>query len=280
MTPSDAGSGLTQSARILQQQARAQRAFNVQVVISWFILLGLLLFLFSGLVIDLGPIHIQTIKLDTEFIQTWIGFITAGVPQTLLISFLAIIFASILALLTALARLSRIPPVYALATFYTSLIRGTPLLVQIFFFFLVLPELGIVLPGFAAGVIALSLNYGAYMSEIFRAGIISVGKGQREAAFALGMTNRQMLRRIVLPQALRVVVPPVGNEFIAMLKDSSLVSATGFVQELLWRATKVGRANFHSLEALLIAALWYWGMTIIFTYLQARLEQRTARGDR
>ena len=142
-----------------------------------------------------------------------------------------------------MGRLSRIAPLYALSTFYVSLIRGTPLLLQIFFFFLALPQLGIVLPGFVAGIIALSLNYGAYMSEIFRAGIQGVGKGQREAALALGMTQGQMMRRIVLPQALRFVIPPVGNEFIAMLKDSSLVSTTGFVQDILWRAQKVGRAR-------------------------------------
>ena len=88
------------------------------------------------------------------------------------------------------------------------------------------------------------------------------------------------MRRIVLPQALRLVVPPTGNEFIAMLKDSALVSATGFVQEIMWRSVKVGRANFRGLEALVIAAMWYWLMTIIFTALQARLERYMARGER
>ena len=111
---------------------------------------------------------------------------------TLQICFISIICASILALLTALGRLSRFAPFYALSTFYVSLIRGTPLLLQIFFFFLALPQLGIVLPRHVGrGIIALSLNYGAYMSEIFRAGIQSVSKGQREAALALGMTQGQ-----------------------------------------------------------------------------------------
>ena len=118
------------------------------------------------------------------------------------------------------------------------------------------------------------------MSEIFRAGLSSVGRGQREAAIALGMTPSQMMRRIVLPQALRFALPPTGNEFIAMLKDSALVSATGFVHELMWRATKVGRAQFHSLEALIIAAVFYWIMTLAFTSLQSRLEAYMARGDR
>src|SRR3989337_3787905 len=120
--------------------------------------------------------------------------------------------------------------------------------------------MGIVLSGRGAGVLALGLNYGAYMSEIFRAGILSVGKGQREAALALGMTYTQMMKRIVLPQALRFAIPPTGNEFIAMLKDSALVSATGFVHEILWRAPTVGRANFRNLQALIIAAVFYWVM--------------------
>jgi polar amino acid transport system permease protein len=148
------------------------------------------------------------------------------------------------------------------------------------FFFLALPQLGVQLPGLWAGVLALGLNYGAYMSEIFRAGILSVSKGQREAALALGLTYGQTMRRIILPQALRFAIPPTGNEFIAMLKDSALVSATGFVHEIMWRATRVGRANFRNMEALIIAAVFYWVMTLIFTGVQGRLERYMARGDR
>jgi len=185
-----------------------------------------------------------------------------------------------LALLTALGRLSTFPPIYALSTFYVSLIRGTPLYLQIFFFFLALPQLGIILPGLWAGVLALGLNYGAYESEVFRAALSSVGKGQREAAMAIGMTQRQMMMRVVLPQALRFAIPPMGNDYISMLKDSALVSATGFVHELMWRATKVGRATFHNLEALIMAAVFYWIMTLIFSYFQGRLEANMAKGDR
>jgi len=182
--------------------------------------------------------------------------------------------------LGALGRLSRVPPAYALATFYTSLIRGTPLLLQIIFIFLALPQLGIVLSGIWAGVLALGINYGAYMTEIMRAGIQSVGIGQREAALAIGMNQSQIMRRIVLPQAMRLVIPPIGNEFIAMLKDTALISVTGFAWETLWRAQKVGRANFRSLEALLIAAVFYWIITIIFSAVQARIEASLAKGDR
>ncbi|MBL8051289.1 MAG: amino acid ABC transporter permease [Anaerolineales bacterium] len=197
-----------------------------------------------------------------------------------MISVLSISFAIILALLAALGRLSKFPPIYALSTFYVSLIRGTPLYLQIFFFFLALPQLGIILSGLVSGVLALGLNYGAYMSETFRAGLSSVGKGQREAAMALGMTPTQMMRRIVLPQALRFAIPPMGNDFISMTKDSALVSATGFVHELMWRATKVGRASFNSLEALIMAAMFYWVLTLILTYFQGKLEARLSKGDR
>lgn len=268
------------SQRILLEQERAMRTFRLKAVISWLVLAGLILFLFSGVKTTIAGITFRAIELDLDFIQRSAPLITSGVPVTLILSAVSIFFASILALLSALARLSRVAPLYALSTFYISLIRGTPLLVQIFFFFLALPQLGIVLPGFLAGVMALSLNYGAYMSEIFRAGIESVEHGQREAALALGMTNRQVLRRIVLPQALRLVIPPTGNEFIAMLKDSALISVTGFVQEILWLAQKSGRREFRNMEALLIAALWYWVMTIIFTALQSRLERHMARGER
>ena len=217
--------GLSLTQLIVKEQEREQRVFRFKVIVSWIALFAILLFLFSGLHIG----DFRTIQLDGSFIQEWAPFISEGVVVTLEICFVSIFFASILALLAALGRLSHIAPLYALSTFYVSLIRGTPLLLQIFFFFLALPQLGIVLPGFVAGTIALSLNYGAYMSEIFRAGIQGVSKGQREAALALGMTSGQTMRRIVLPQAFRFVIPPVGNEFIAMLKDSSLVSTTGFV---------------------------------------------------
>jgi len=267
---------LSQAELLFEAQQRQSRSFRRNVGLSWGILLLILLYLFSGQ----DFLGIKTIDLDFEFIRDNIGFIAGGIPQTLWVSFLSIVLATVLALLAALGRLSTIPPLYALSTFYVSLIRGTPLYLQIFFFFLALPQLGIVLSGLFAGVLALGLNYGAYMSEIFRAGLASVGKGQREAAIALGMTPWQTMKRVVLPQALRFAIPPIGNDFIAMTKDSALVSATGFVHEVMWRATRVGRAQFHNLEALIIAALFYWMMTIILSYVQGIIETRLARGDR
>jgi polar amino acid transport system permease protein len=267
---------LTQAELLYEAQQRQVRNFRRNVILSWGILLLLLLYLFSGQ----SFLGTKTVTLDYEFIRNNIAFIAEGIPQTLLVSLLSISLATLLALLAALGRLSTIPPLYALSTFYVSLIRGTPLYLQIFFFFLALPQLGIVLSGMFAGVLALGLNYGAYMSEIFRAGLASVGKGQREAAIALGMTPWQTMKRVVLPQALRFAIPPIGNDFIAMTKDSALVSATGFVHEVMWRATRVGRQQFNSLEALIIAAIFYWIMTIILTYAQGIIETRLARGDR
>lgn len=267
---------LSQAELLYQQQQRKERHFRANVILSWAFLLGVLIYLFSGEKI----LGIKTIALNTEFIRNNMSFIARGVTETLTVSGLAITLAMVLALVAALGRLSTFPPFYALSTFYVSLIRGTPLYLQIFFFFLALPQLGIILTGLWAGVLALGLNYGAYMSEIFRAGLASVGKGQREAAIALGMTPRQTMQRVVLPQALRFAIPPIGNDFIAMTKDSALVSATGFVHEIMWRATKVGRAQFNNLEALIMAALFYWVMTLILSYVQSIIETRLSKGDR
>ena len=273
----DSQEAQSQAELLFALQQKKERQFRTNVAISWIILLITLLILFSGAKLPFG---IKTISLDSNFINENIRFIASGVGVTIGISILSIILATVLALLTALGRLSSFPPVYALSTFYVSLIRGTPLFLQLFFFFLALPQLGIILPGLWAGVLALGLNYGAYMSEIFRAGLSSVGKGQREAAMALGMTSNQIMRRIILPQALRFAIPPLGNDFIAMTKDTALVSATGFVHELMWRATKVGKAYFRSMEALIIAAIFYWIMTLILTSIQSRIEARLSKGDR
>lgn len=270
----------SQAELLYDAQVRKERHFRANVILSWGILVLILVLLFSGQEIKIGSYTFSTIKIDTEFILKEIDFIALGLGETIRISILSILLAMALALLAALGRLSTIPPIYALSTFYVSLIRGTPLYLQIFFFFLALPQLGIILSGTLAGVLALGLNYGAYMSEVFRAGLASVGKGQREAAMALGMTPNQTMRRVILPQALRFAIPPVGNEFIAMTKDSALVSATGFVHELMWRATKVGRAQFHNLEALIMAAIFYWVMTLALTYIQGKLESRLSKGDR
>ncbi|MEP7158719.1 MAG: amino acid ABC transporter permease [Chloroflexota bacterium] len=257
---------------LLDQISASQRArrrwFRGKFAIVWLILIGGLLAVLYG-----------TGNIDAEWFAIWGPYILEGTGTTLIICFTSIIFATGLALLGAFGRLSARPVIYSTASLYVSLVRGTPLLVQLYFIYYALPEVGIVLPGLVAGIIALSFNYGAYMTEIFRAGIQAVPVGQREAAEALGMPEWHIMRRIVLPQAIRIVIPAIGNEFIAMIKDSALVSTIS-VTEILWRARRVGTREFRTLQAMLLAALVYWVLTIIFSYFQERLERRMARGDR
>ncbi len=236
-------------------------------------------------VIGLGSQSLSVNTTSRPMLSVPIPFVE-GLGLTIGISLLSILFAMGLALLGALGRLSRFPPFYALATFYISLIRGTPLVVQIFFIFLALPQIGQALhvtwltwDPVPSGIFALSLNYGAYMTEIFRAGIQGIGKGQTEAAYALGMTASQTMQRVILPQAVRLIIPPVGNEFIAMLKDSSLVYIMG-VWEILFRAQKIGRQYFRSMETLFVAAIFYWILTMVLSAFQERLERRMSRGER
>jgi polar amino acid transport system permease protein len=217
--------------------------------------------------------------LDIAFMRKWLPFIMGGAGLTMFVSAMAIVLATVLALIGALGRLSNNPLANGISGFYISLIRGTPLLVQIFIWFLALPQLGLVLEPKLAGILALGVNYGAYMTEVFRAGIQAIGIGQYEAARALGMSAGQTLRRVVLPQAFRIVIPPIGNDFIAMMKDSALVSVIT-VQELTFRAQKIGRQNFRNLETFLIAAAFYWALTIIFQFFQGNLETYMARGER
>ena len=252
---------------------------RLSLLLWWGIWLLLLLLLFSGLQLTLGPIRLRTLTLDGEFIGRWWPFISRGVIITFQLAIVSIICATILAFLSALARLSRVAALNSLAGLYISLMRGTPLFLQFLFIYQALPQLGLVLSSFTSAVLALTLNYGAYMSEIFRAGIQAVSHGQTEAAHALAMTPWQTLRRIVLPQAFRIVIPDIGNQFIAMQKDTALASAIA-LEELMGRARQAGLPRQHFFEALVIAAAWYWLLTIVLTYFQSRLEHRLAQSDR
>jgi polar amino acid transport system permease protein len=257
----------------------ARIPFRLKLALVWGVILGLLVALFAAA------------GFDTDWMQDNASFIAKGITWTILIAILSILLASVLALLGALGRLSHNAIAVGVTGFYTSFFRGTPLIVQLFLIYLALPQIGLAFGDFwadlltlnvlTAGVIALGLNYGAYMTEIFRGGIQSVGHGQAEAAEALGMTYGQKMRRVILPQGLRVIIPPTGNEFIAMMKDTALVSFLGTTvaqMEIFRRAQLVGRADFRNLEALMIAALLYWGLTTIFQYYQVRLERRLSRG--
>jgi polar amino acid transport system permease protein len=161
---------------------------------------------------------------------------------------------------------------------YLWLFRGTPVLLQIVFAFNVLPSFGVVLPGYACAVLALGLNEAAYMAEIFRSGIGAIPAGQREAARSLGLAEWRIMRLIVLPQAIRIVVPAIGNQFISMLKLSALVSVIG-VRELLLIADQAAASNFRYLEALAAAGVYYLALTSLFVVVQHRIE-RALRRDR
>lgn len=231
-------------------------------------------------------------KFDSAWILKNVQFIAGGIRFTVLLAIISIVLACVFALIGALCRISTNPVLNGLAGFYTSFFRGTPLIVQLFLIYLALPQIAsglgnpsltklLTLSAFQAGVIGLGLNYGAYMTEIFRAGIQAVPHGQYEAADALGMTHRQRMRRVVLPQAFRIVIPPTGNEFIAMIKDTALVSFLGVAAsqaEIFRLASLAGKRDFKNLEALLVAAALYWVLTGILTFFQARLERRLARG--
>ncbi|HET8776299.1 MAG TPA: amino acid ABC transporter permease [Candidatus Limnocylindria bacterium] len=264
---------MADQAAIVGRIADARRAATLRwrsiFVIVWLaIIVGVILAL------------MQADAWDWDFVLTSGPVIVRdGVWVTVLLSVTSIFFATILALLGALGRISSNAILNAIASFYVSLVRGTPLLVQIFVIYFALPQLDIVLPAVVCGIIALSLNYGAYMTEIFRAGIQAVPRGQREAARALGMPEGRVFRRIVLPQAFRIVTPAIGNEFIAMLKDSALVSVIS-VHETLFLAQRLGRSALEPMTALLIAALVYWLLTIAFTFVQTWLERRLAESDR
>jgi polar amino acid transport system permease protein len=255
-------------ALIERTERRRQSSWRIRFVLMWIVI-----------VIALVAFVAVTVRLDARFVGGTVPFILQGVSTTLFISGASIALATVLAAAGALGRLSPNAFFNAAASFYVSFFRGTPLLLQILFLYIGLPQAGIVLPAIPTGILALGFNYGAYMTEIFRAGIEAVPSGQVEAAKSLGMNGRTTFRRIVLPQAFRIVTPAIGNDFIAMLKDSSLVSVIG-IQEILWRAQAAGRPTFQSMQTILVAALVYWTMTILFSVLQSRLERRMSVGDR
>ncbi len=215
--------------------------------------------------------------------------ILAGIVQTLLFTVLAMIISVIAGLALALMRLAANPVLSGFSSLYIWFFRGTPLLVQIIFWFniqLFIPSIRIgglhietnaVISAFTAAVLALSLNEAAYVAEIVRGGLLSVDRGQREAAAALGYTPGQAMRRTILPQAMRVIVPPIGNQTISMLKTTSLVSVVA-AQDLLTRAQNIYARNFLVIELLIVASIWYLVMTTVASVGQSFIERRLGRG--
>ncbi|MDF3868546.1 amino acid ABC transporter permease [Pseudomonas denitrificans (nom. rej.)] len=213
-----------------------------------------------------------------------------GLWLTCMIAVSAMLLGCVLGLMAALMRLSSNPLLQYPVRFYVWLMRGTPLLVQIVFLYTALAAGGIfrfedldlglfILPGnIQAAIIALGLNEGAYMAEIIRAGIGAVDKGQYEAGKSLGMTFPKLMRRIVLPQAFRVIVPPLGNEFNVMLKNTTLVSVIG-VQELLLSTQMVTSATFRVFELYLVVAIYFLALTTLWGFFQRWLEVRFGKSD-
>jgi len=262
---------------LLAHEQRDRLMMTLRVGVIWFMLLAIV------------TVGLLVVQFDLLYVLSHFNVVLTGLGYTLLVSFASVALASILAFLGALGRLSRNSIANGMAGFYVSLVRGTPLLIQVYIIYFALPRIGtylnahdlrffgqfFILPAIPSGILALGVNYGAYMTEIFRAGIQSTAHGQWEAAQSIGMTSWQTMRRVILPQAVRIIIPDIGNQFIAMQKDSSLVSFLG-VWEMTYLAREYGKNDSKFLEMLLVAALVYWALTIISSYLQQRLERSMA----
>ena len=192
----------------------------------------------------------------------------AGAWVTITVSLVAYALALIVGLVFGIARMSHFWPIKAVATVYVQFIRGTPLLLQLFFIYYVLPYGGIILSPFASGVSGLTLNYSAYMAEVFRSGVQAIPRGQREAGLSLGMSRRLLMRRIILPQAIRIVIPAIGNFFVSIFKDSALVSVIT-MRDLMFSGQLLASATFKHFEIFALVAVIYF----IISYPSAKLVE-------
>lgn len=215
-----------------------------------------------------------------DVVLDYLPMLVQGTKVTIQLTVMAVGIGTVIGLIISLLRLSRIKPLVLFAKVYTDFFRGTPLLVQIFLFYYGVPQLlGVQsFPRAISGIIALSLNSGAYVAEIFRAGIQSIHKGQTEAARSLGMTSAQAMRYVVLPQAFKRSIPPLGNEFIAMLKDSSLVSVIS-LQELMQTGRIIVGRSYRSFEPYIVVALIYLVMTLTISQFVSYLERMYGKDD-
>lgn len=214
-----------------------------------------------------------------EFFNDYLTFfprvLTKGAPMALLLTVIGIGFGTAIGIIAALMKISGNKILKAIADFYTWVFRGTPMMVQLYFLYFAMPSVGIYLSPLMSASIGLSLNIGAYMSEIIRGGIQAVDKGQFEAAHALGMTFGQTMKRVVIPQTVRIILPSVGNEFITLLKDTSLVAAITMT-EILKVTYEISSSTFKSMAAFAVAATIYLALTTVLTYLFGKLEKKLA----
>ncbi|MDA1741979.1 amino acid ABC transporter permease [Bacillus cereus] len=222
--------------------------------------------------------------LISDRLSTWIDIMqTSFMPMlkeavftTIPLTLITFIIGLILATLTALARISGSRILQWIARIYVSIIRGTPLLVQLFIIFYGLPTLNVEVEPYIAAVVGFSLNVGAYASEIIRASILSIPKGQWEAAYTIGMTYPQALKRVILPQATRVSIPPLSNTFISLVKDTSLASLI-LVTEMFRKAQEIAAMNYEFLIVYFEAGLIYWVICFLLSIVQQMLEKRSER---
>ena len=213
--------------------------------------------------------------MNLDYIFTIAPILLKASLKTLELTVFSVACGSLLGIFAALIKLQKNKVLYFIGYLYTWIFRGTPLILQIFFVYYGLPSLGIELNSLQGALIALSLNSGAYMAEIIRGGILSIDKGQFEAAKALGFTYSQTMRRIILPQTIKVIIPSVGNEFITMLKDTALVSVIA-MSELMRTAQTMYAAKF-SIEPFIVASIIYLLLTSVFTTAFSSVEKRLAK---
>ncbi|WP_369046008.1 amino acid ABC transporter permease [Sinomonas sp. P10A9] len=263
---------------------------------GWWIL-SVLVLLFAGGIVQM---LFTNPNLQWDVVAGWFfsQSIVFGLLRTLELTVLSMLFGILLGMLTAVMRLSPIRILSTVAWFYTWFFRGTPLLVQLIFWYnlaALFPTIDVGIPfigptiwagnanqivtPFMAALLGLALNEGAYMSEIVRGGILSVDQGQLEASVALGMRTSRALRRVILPQAMRVIVPPTGNQVIGMLKSTSLVSVTS-MPELLYSAQLVYNRTFQTIPLLIVASIWYLIVTSVLSIIQYYIERHYAKGGR
>jgi polar amino acid transport system permease protein len=212
--------------------------------------------------------------LDLEFLRVIFPLLIKGALITVELTVLAIVFGTIIGLFVALAKLSPLWPLRVLGNLYTWVLRGVPLLVQLYVLYYGLAQIGLIeLNAFTAAVLGLSLCAGAYIAEIIRGGIQSIDHGQKEAALSLGMSGADAMRRVILPQAMRNILPPLGNEFITSLKDTSLVSVITMI-ELMRTGVLLDVTYFRSMEIYISVAVIYLLLTTLFVYGIDYLERR------
>lgn len=216
--------------------------------------------------------------MDFSFLSKYYLFFINGVKFTIILAFFAVIFGFILGLILSLMRLSNKKILNMIAAAYIEFIRGTPVLVQLYIVFYGLPHIGVNLPDFAAGIIALSINSAAYTAEIIRAGIQAVDKGQMEAARSLGMKPAMAMRYIIIPQAVKNILPALGNEFITVIKESSIASIIG-IHDLMYNADTVRGNTFQPFEPLIVAAVIYFILTYGLSKVLGVFERRMKASD-